>query len=214
MAAVVAHEVRNPLAGIAGAVQIIGRRLPDDSPEREIMDGILSRIDALNAKIEDLLSYSRPRAPRFQRLEPSELVHELLGFLSTDPALAGVETIADLEDDAVEADASLLRELLANVILNAAQALAGRGRITIRGRTRGDDYRIQVIDDGPGMPKEVRSRVLEPFYSTRHSGTGLGLAIADQIAVAHGGRLKIASSPRRGTKVTLTLPRRHATPSR
>jgi signal transduction histidine kinase len=209
MAAVVAHEVRNPLAGIAGAVQIIGRRLPDDSSEREIMDGILTRIDELNAKIEDLLSYSRPRPPQFQLVPVAEIVRELLEFLSADPTLDGIEVVTEVEEADIEADPALLRELLANVILNAGQALSGRGRISIRGRTRGDDYRVEIGDDGPGMSDEVRRRVLEPFYSTRHSGTGLGLAIADRIASAHGGRLRVSSTPGEGTAITVTVPRAH-----
>lgn len=206
MAAVVAHEVKNPLAGIAGAIQIIGSRLPEDSGERRIVAEILTRIQGLNSTVEDLLLFARPRAPRPGPLPLRSLVEATTSLLGRDPSAAGVTIESHVEDVALWADPEMLKPVLLNLLINAAQAMGGRGRIQITSRCGPELCEVSVIDSGPGIPPELRDRVFEPFFTTKHRGTGLGLAIARRVMEAHGGGIRLECPPQGGTTITLALP--------
>lgn len=206
MASVVAHEVRNPLAGIGGALQVIARRIPEDRAEHRVIQDILARIETLNAKMEDLLQYARPKTPELRRLDLAELARGVLEQVEQDPRFEGI-TIA-LRGDAVqcEADAGLLSAALLNLLLNAAEATGAGGRVTLTiGHDNGQCV-ISVSDDGPGIPRKVYSRVFEPFFTTRHKGTGLGLAIVKRAVEGHGGHIAIESPPGGGATLRIFLP--------
>ncbi|MCB9739260.1 MAG: PAS domain S-box protein [Deltaproteobacteria bacterium] len=206
MASVVAHEVKNPLAGISGALQIVGRRLPEGTAERAVIGDILDRIDALNATMEDLLDYARPREPRTRATDLRAFADDVVGRLRDDPRFSGV-TVEVRGDSAVaEADPALLDGVLLNLLINAAQALSGKGSITIDVSTRAQGCRLCVHDDGPGMPADRLARAFEPFFTTRHRGTGLGLAIVRRVVEAHEGEVRIDCPIEGGTVVTLDLP--------
>ena len=140
MAAVLAHEVRNPLAGIRGAMQVLmGRRKPDD-PERAVMQEILARTESLNELIDDLLLFARPRPPRPAAVELAPLLNDVFATMLQDPAGQGVEFEAVGPPLTVLADADLTRATIFNLVLNAAQALAGHGRITVSTRRRREGW--------------------------------------------------------------------------
>jgi signal transduction histidine kinase len=206
MAAVVAHEVKNPLAGIAGAIEIIGGRLPDSSQDREVIASILKRIEALNHHVQDLLQFSRPRAPRVGRVGVAALLKETAGLLARDPTLANIEVEVTAEDVTLSGDAEMLKDLFLNLFLNAAQAMAGSGRIRVVAGSRNGRCRIAVSDRGSGIPDEDLPRIFEPFFTTKNRGTGLGLAITKQVVDAHHGEIEVDSAPGRGTTVTVSLP--------
>jgi PAS domain S-box-containing protein len=207
MAAIVAHEVKNPLAGIGGAVQIIGERLPESSPDREVIGSILERIDALNRKVEDLLAFSRPKPPHFEDLPLHLLLRETVGFLASDPRMDSVRVELEPVELMLSGDTDLLREVFVNLLLNSAQAMGGEGgRILVSMNLDGDACRVEVADDGLGIPGEARERVFEPFYSTRHNGTGLGLAIAKRVVEDHGGEISLQCPRDGGTTVVVRLP--------
>ena len=210
MASVVAHEVRNPLAGIGGALQVIARRIPQDRREYAIIQDILARIEVLDAKMEDLLQYARPRPPRIKPLDLDRLVAAVVGQVQEDPRFVGIRISVEGASSHCAGDAAQLTGALLNLLLNAAEATGPGGgvQITIAG---GDPCcRIDIADDGPGIPADLRERVLEPFFTTRHRGTGLGLAIVRRAVEAHGGELQIACPETGGTIVRVILPR-HAT---
>ena len=207
MAAVVAHEVKNPLAGIAGAIQVIEGRLPEGSGERAVVGEIQARIRALNATVEDLLLFARPRLPRPGPLPLHLLVEALLPLLAKDPQAVGVTVESQVEDVAVWGDAEMLKSVLLNVLINGAQAMGGRGLIRIESRCSGDFCELSVTDVGPGIPAELRDRVFEPFFTTKHRGTGLGLSIARRVMEAHAGAIRLECPAGGGTMVTLALPR-------
>jgi PAS domain S-box-containing protein len=206
MAAVVAHEVRNPLAGIKGAVQVLmGRRPPGDS-ELPVMRDIVARIDSLSELINDLMIYARPRPPRLSVVELRPLVNDAISIVRRDPSGSSIEVSVDGEDVSVTADGELVRATVLNLLLNAAQAMAGRGRITIVLARRGSSAVLEVHDNGPGISSEIREQVFEPFFTTKARGGGLGLAIARRTAELHGGSLTLSCPDSGGTVVTLSLP--------
>jgi PAS domain S-box-containing protein len=205
MAAVVAHEVRNPLAGIKAALQVIMSRRPSNDADLPVMRDIIARMDALAELIHDLLLFARPRAPRLQAIELRPLLLDALAALRKDPVGEHVRARID-GDVALTGDSDLLRGTFLNVLLNAAQAMNGRGAIEVTLAREGEVCRIDVRDEGPGIPLEIRDRVFEPFFTTKARGGGLGLAIARRTAELHGGSIRFDCPPRGGTVMTIHLP--------
>ncbi len=211
MAAAVAHGLRNPLASLRAAAQVV-RRHPDSPSSAEHLDAIVHEVDRLDRRITHLLSFSRP-AP-FHPLAENlpRLVEGLL------PAFYGPlkEARVDLEVDVppslpeVRVDPMQLEQALVEIISNALDAMPGGGRLRITASGDGssavnDQVSIEISDTGGGIPESVLPSVCEPFFTTRAEGTGLGLAIAKRYVEQNGGRLIIASGPG-GTKVTVSLP--------
>jgi PAS domain S-box-containing protein len=206
MAAVVAHEVKNPLAGIGGAIQIIGGRLPEGSPDRQIVREILARIAALDASVKDLLLFARPRLPQRVSLPLRAMLEETVALLRRDPQAQGVTVRLPERDVVVAGDAEQLRPVLLNVLLNAAQAMQGQGEVRLDLEARGGEGVLVVADQGPGIAPEVLDKVFEPFFTTRSRGTGLGLAIARRVLEMHGGSIDIRCPATGGTLVEIRLP--------
>ena len=205
MAAVVAHEVRNPLAGIKGAIQVLmSRRVPSDS-ELPVMRDVVNRIDALGALINDLMVFARPRPPSPTPFDLRALVLEATTMLQRDPANASVELAIDVPSVTLIADADLIRAAVLNLLINAAQAMGGRGRIALSLQQRDQQCLLEIRDGGPGIPLELREEVFEPFYTTKARGGGLGLAIARRTAELHGGTLILDCPATGGCSFTMTL---------
>lgn len=207
MAAVVAHEVKNPLAGMKSALQVIGRRLPEDSMDRRVVHDILARIDSLHASLQDMLIFARPPEPRFAPVRVQDMARACLILAERDPLSEHVDLDVSGDDVEVVADHALCEEALLNLVLNAAQAMEGRGRVQIRCEARPTEVLLHVDDTGPGVPEEVRERIFQPFFTTRTRGTGLGLSIVQQVASRHGGALRLTRTGPEGSTFTLVLPR-------
>ena len=206
MAAVVAHEVRNPLAGIKGAMQILmSRRGPEDR-ELPVMGDIVGRIDALSDLINDLMMFARPRAPRLAPVALRPLLQDAVAMVRRDPTAESVEITVSGDEVSATADTEMIRATVLNLLLNSAQAMAGRGRIHIALLHQHDSIAIQIRDTGPGIPDELRAQVFEPFFTTKARGGGLGLPIARRTAELHGGALTLEPGESGGTVATLTLP--------
>ena len=211
MAAVVAHEVRNPLAGIKGAVQVLMSRRGSGDPELPVMGDIVARIDALGDLINDLMVFARPRPPRPAAIELRSVIREAVDMLRRDPVGASLDVDVNGPEVPLMADADLVRATLLNLLLNAAQAMNGHGRITVTVARHDDAGVIRVHDTGPGIPSEIREQVFEPFFTTKARGGGLGLPIARRTAELHGGTLTLECPPEGGTTVSLALPLRPRT---
>jgi two-component system sensor kinase FixL len=207
MAAVVAHEVKNPLAGIRGAIQIIGERLPADNPDRPMIGAIVERIDALNEMMRELLLFARPPKPRPHAVEVAQLITTTAQLLRQDPALADLDIRVEGDAPPIVADASLLQIVFHNLMLNAAQAMHAGGILRVSVRDGGAHCRIAFADQGPGIPPEIRDRVFTPFFTTKSRGTGLGLPTCRRLVEAHGGTIEVDCPPDGGTVVTIALPR-------
>jgi PAS domain S-box-containing protein len=206
MAAVVAHEVRNPLAGMRGALQVVGGRLAAGSQERTIVAEIMGRIDALSDIVHDLLQFARPRDPVPIDVPLSGLVRETVALLLNDPQFAAVVVHVDVGDVTIRADAEQLRLVLFNLLVNSAQAMQGRGEVRVYSQRSRSGVELRIADNGPGLTAEVRERLFEPFFTTKHKGTGLGLATARRILEAHHGSIELESRPEGGTVAIATLP--------
>ena len=210
MAAVVAHEVRNPLAGIKGAIQVLMSRRAAGDAELPVMRDIVGRIDSLSELINDLMLYARPRAPRVSQVELRPLVGDAVTIVRRDPAAQSVDIVVEGEDISVSADDELIRATILNLLINAAQAMAGNGRIVVTLGKAGDFATIDVRDNGPGIPPDIRGQVFDPFFTTKARGGGLGLPIARRTAELHGGSLVLDCPEGGGTVMTMTLPLRSA----
>jgi len=205
MAAVVAHEVRNPLAGLRGALQILSQRLGEERAEHAVIVEMIKRLDTLNDRVSDLLRYAKPRTPQLGRVRLRRLVESTVALLHRDPALVAVEVVVEGADVPACGDAELLREVFLNLLLNAGQAMEGHGvvRVNIEG---GAMATVRVRDHGPGIPAGVQAKIFEPFFTTKRAGTGLGLAIVRRLLELQHGTVTFESSSGQGTHVLVTLP--------
>jgi len=210
MAAVVAHEVKNPLAGIAGVIQILRGRYPKESGEHQIMGEVLTRIDALVETLQDLLLYARPRDLKLAEVPLNDLMAETARLLAVDPRSKDVKVEMPISQCTLKVDVDYLREALLNIYLNAAQAMNGKGEIRTELSEEDGACLIRIADTGPGIPPEVRHRVFEPFFTTKGRGTGLGLALVKRVIERHGGAVSIDCPAAGGTVVTLKIPQPEA----
>jgi PAS domain S-box-containing protein len=208
MAAVLAHEVKNPLAGIRGAIQVVGSRLPKDSRDAAVVHDIVSRIDGLNELMKDLLLFARPPQVRRAAVELGPLISATAELLARDPAFEQLRIHVTGAGPIVEGDPELLKIVFVNLMINAAQAMKNRGTIEVALRTSGERCEVVFSDHGPGIPSEVREKIFQPFFTTKARGTGLGLPTARRLIEAHGGTIAILCPPGGGTRVTIQLPAR------
>ncbi len=206
MAAVIAHEVRNPLAGIRGAIQVIGGRLPAGSPDERITREIVARIDELGDLMKDLLLFARPPTPAAAPVDVRLLVASTVDLLLSDPTLGNVSVEVDGASPPVNADAGLLKIVFANLLANGVHAMGGRGLIRVAVSHSHGTCSIAFTDNGPGIPPDLREKVFTPFFTTKSRGTGLGLATARRLIEAHEGNITIDCPPQGGTTVTIRLP--------
>jgi len=206
LAAMVAHEVKNPLAGIKGALQVIMSRRPAGDPEVPVMRDIIDRADALNELISDLLLFSRPKPPHPSPLDLAALLSESLALLTRDPIGQKVTATVEGPSVMIEGDRNMLRGVFSNLFINAAQAMQGQGTLAIRIQPDGGRVTIVVRDSGPGIPAHIRDQIFEPFFTTKSRGGGLGLAIARRSVELHGGNLDLVSPPDGGALATVVLP--------
>lgn len=206
LAAIVSHEVRNPLAAAGGALQILHRRLAHAPEEQRIIQSIRERLGALDQMLTDVLAYARPRPPVLAPLELLQLARDVVEEIREDPANVRVSFEAVGEPAQVRADRAQVYGVVLNLAVNAVQACRGVGNIEIS-VTRGRDLAELVVrDDGPGVPDDIRPRIFDAFFTARPGGTGLGLAIARGVAEAHGGHLDLLPPSSRGAAFRLRLP--------
>lgn len=211
MASGLAHEIKNPIAGISAAIQIIGQSLGEADPNREIFDEIQHQIERMKRTLSDLLSYAKPRRPRFVDYDVNELIRRSVALLEPNANRNRITLDLHLQETSATCriDPDMIQQVLLNVCLNAIQAQPRGGRIRVETSLRDQGAGIVVItlqDEGPGIPPEILERIFDPFFTTKHTGTGLGLPISDQILEEHEGSLEIDSVPGGGTTCRILLP--------
>ena len=204
VAAAVAHEINNPLSVILGYAKLLR---DDPGAHADELRIIHEEARLCQRIVQELLDLARPHRLEVQSVDLADLAREAVSRLSDAGALRD-RRIEVASDGAVvvAADAGKLRQVIANVLMNAAEATPDTGRISIDARIDHERGVLTISDDGPGIAAEVRDQIFEPFVTTKLNGTGLGLAIAHAIVDAHGGRISIASSADHGTVVSLELP--------
>ena len=205
LAAVVAHEVRNPLAGLRAGLQVIDRRVSEPR-DRSAIAAMIQRIDGLNDKLEDLLLYSRPRPPRRQAVDIKTLIRDVVTSAQISTGRPPASIPVSGENVNASADPEMLRAALLNLTLNACQAAPDKD-VEVRVSASDGVCRIGVYDRGPGIPTGVRDRIFEPFFTTRVNGTGLGLAIVKRLMELQEGTVEIRDRDEGGTIAEVTIPR-------
>jgi PAS domain S-box-containing protein len=206
LAAVVAHEVRNPLAGLRGSLQILASRLPESLREREIIAPMIQRIDGLAKIVEDILLFARPQPPNLRSVELRRIITDAASSArATAPELHEELIVRGVADVVVRADPDMLRSVILNLLLNAYQA-SGDRPVEVAVFVRRDACHIEVLDRGPGISAELRERVFEPFFTTKSSGTGLGLPIVKRLMDALNGSIRLGPRDGGGTVAEIVLP--------
>jgi PAS domain S-box-containing protein len=208
MSAVVAHEIRNPVAGIAAGVEYLSKSIPEGSPHKDDVAMIMGEIDRVNRILEDILSVARP----FQLKLSTEAVQDILEHVLhryqvtiEDRRIHVIRRFASSLPK-VRADRERMEQALTNLVLNAVEAMPTGGTLII-GLAAGDRWlTITISDTGPGVPPDIQRRMFEPFFTTKTRGTGLGLAVARRVVEEHGGTIDVASESAKGTTFTIRLP--------
>lgn len=209
LAASIAHEIKNPLAGIRGACEIMSDVLAPDDPRRELSQEVHRQIERLDRTLRDLLMFSRPAAMNPESASIHEILEHVLAVLLEDPQVRDVRVerryVPELPD--VRIDVAQMEQVFFNVIVNAVQAMDRRGRIVIETGFGDRSVEISVSDEGPGIPPEILDKIFKPFFTTRSKGSGLGLAIVRKIVEAHNGTIVASNRPGGGARFVVTLPR-------
>jgi signal transduction histidine kinase len=211
LAAVVAHEVRNPLGVIFNSLGSLRRLLRPEGDARTLLDIVGEEAERLNRIVGDLLDFARPAPPDLRPERLDRLVEEAVAAaLAQQPTAVEVAWALDPALPPVVLDGRQARQALLNVAANAVQAMPRGGRLTVRTRLDGESALVEVEDTGAGIPDDVRVRIFEPFFTTKATGSGLGLAVVKRIMDGHGGAIGVASRPGLGTTFTLRFPLRGA----
>ena len=210
LAAGMAHEIRNPLAGIVNATALLTDEGGLTPAERSAtLEAIRTEARRLNRILSDFLRFARPQTAQRALGDIGEVVEHVSALVRDDYSRAPRVDVRVAIDPAVPRfafDRDQLTQVLWNVALNGVEAMDGRGRLSLEVARQNGDVALAVSDTGPGIAPERLPRLFEPFYSGKPNGTGLGLAIAERMVSAHGGRIEIDSKPGRGTRVTMLFP--------
>ncbi|HET8539344.1 MAG TPA: ATP-binding protein [Anaeromyxobacter sp.] len=211
VAAGLAHELRNPLAAMAGAVELLGAEAALDDEQRRLLRIVLRESSRLERLVSEFLGFARPRPMERRTVDLATLCGEALDVFAHDPAATAIRIERALRSATVECDPEQLRQVLWNLLVNAAQAIAelGAGGGVIEagcGPAQDGGAWLAVRDDGPGISAADATRIFLPFFTTRREGTGLGLSTVHRIVDAHGGRIDVEPRTPRGTTFTVHLP--------
>lgn len=210
LAAGIAHEIRNPLTGISGSIELLSQN-SQSADDRKLSKIILKEIDRLNRLISEFLDFAKPEQPPSDLVDLGKLLNEAIEHLKLDKTLNEGGTRWSYKNEGsvmVFAHRDKLRQAFLNILLNALQANQGRPdpAVEIRVATRDDRAEVLIKDHGSGMKKEILHRIFEPFLTTKAKGTGLGLAITHKIIEAHQGRIFVESEEQVGTQFLITFP--------
>ena len=220
MAAAIAHEVKNPLAGIEVMAGILKRQLADSPDAQSILGDIFKEAKMANAIVLEVLDFVRPIRLQVERISICDAIRDAVSMAESHVPRGGVQVEVDCPGDlpTIQGDPHQLRQIFTNLLTNAFEALGGEGRVRIAAvpmleegasggeAAQGPMVQVEVTDDGPGMPPDVIDKIFSPFFTTKPQGSGLGLAIVRKIVDAHDGRIDVGVVEGGGTRFRVTLP--------
>lgn len=210
VAAQVAHEVRNPLAGLLLYSEHLKGKLDGKVPpaDAQLVDKIIETINHLTATTEQILNYARPVTLALKRVDLNEVARDVIQLLSTEISAHNIETVLEVDSSPVSGmlDEASIRGATLNLVLNAVQAMSNGGRLTISTGRDGKKMWMTIEDTGAGMSPERIKQIFEPFNTTKSRGLGLGMPYAQKIIQQHGGRIEVESRQGKGTQVRIELP--------
>jgi signal transduction histidine kinase len=209
LAAGLAHEIKNPLAGIRGVIELL-RDESEDESQRDLFDQIVTELDRINRTIHSLLSFARPSFPKRVPTNVRGLIEDSLRLIRPNLRKENITLEVEVAPNVghFRLDPTHIRHVLVNLVANAAEAIENGGSISVRVITSSDrnDLFLSVTDDGPGIAASLHDKIFEPFYSTKFTGTGLGLAVVNSLVSRSGGVIDLMSEPGRGTTFFVLLP--------
>lgn len=208
LAAGLAHEIRNPLAGIAGVIEIISRDLPASSPARSVIKDAKEEAVQINRILTELLDIARPRPPQFRVGDLCGTVEHAVMFARQQAITKRIMVELEIKDviPPVEHDPNQINQVLLNLLLNAIQSMDKPGVVRVSLESDEDDALITVADEGKGIKPEHLPNIFRPFFTTKGHGTGLGLSLARRMVEAHGGHIEVTSVVGKGTQFRVQLP--------
>jgi len=209
LSAGMAHEIRNPLGSIKGTAEILRDGVGEDDPKLEFANILVKEVDRLNRVLEDFLRFAKPAPIERGLFHPNRVIRDVVE-LTRQQALRSRVVVrtefAFAEDIEISGQEEQIKQALLNLVLNAIQVMPDGGFLEISTRIQKGMFDLLVKDSGPGVSKDDRDRIFNPFVTTRDSGTGLGLPIAQRIIQSHGGHIKLESAPGEGSTFTICLP--------
>jgi hypothetical protein len=208
LASGIAHEIRNPLTGVLGALELALRKLPPEDPTGPLLHEAQIQLKRIEATTTQLLRYARPPELRTVVVDANLLVDRALRLVEPQAKARGVQVGGEPAERPVpvNVDPELMVQVLVNLVLNAIDASPDGGALAVRVSRHQSEVLIGVEDQGPGVPPELRASIFRPFFTTKHMGTGLGLPISLQIVRRHGGSLRVEDRPAGGAAFVVTLP--------
>ncbi len=212
MAAGIAHEIKNPLAGISAAVTIIKDEMTPDDPRGAILGEVVDQVKRLDKTVNDLLFFGKPSLPELRCVDINSILLTTLKFATQHRGGGNIERRIDLQPDLppVYADDKQIQQVFLNIILNAYQAMTSGGVLGIASscivRNNVEYVRVDISDTGSGIPSQILEKIFTPFYTTKAQGTGLGLPICSKLVKLHKGDIRVSSSDTSGTTFTVELP--------
>jgi signal transduction histidine kinase len=222
MAAGIAHELKNPLAGIEVMAGLLRRQVHDSPNALSLLADILSEAKLANAIVVEMLEFVRPVRLQLERADMADVLQQSITMAESKTRRGAVTVSVNIAKDLplVESDHHQLSQVFTNLLANAFEALEGKGTIAISAVASAFEQDpafmglqpptptvvVEVVDDGPGLPLEAEEKIFDPFFTTKVTGTGLGLAIVRKIVDAHDGRIDVSSVPNKGTRFRVTLP--------
>jgi signal transduction histidine kinase len=211
MASHVAHEVRNSLVPVNLYMSWLRRRLSDDSGSLDVLAKVEAGFTALDATVNDLLSFTAHREPQWRSFILQDLIEEVFDSLAPQLEAQRIDVSLDVPPNTtVTADREMMRRAILNLVLNSVDAMPRGGELVVTSYQRRGGLELEIADSGPGLPEDSKGKIFDPFFTTKATGTGLGLSIVNRIVEAHGGRVTATNCPEGGAAFTIELPPRRA----
>jgi signal transduction histidine kinase len=209
LASGIAHELRNPLAGIKTTAQALGEEFSEDDPRREYLQRITKEIDRLNELLKTFFSFAKPQKLNLVYCHIKDIINEIIPFLISEISNQGIQLFEayDPQLPRIKVDKNQMHQVFLNLFLNALQAMPKSGELRIEVKPVISGFiQITVSDTGNGIPSHIVDKIFDPFFTTRTKGIGLGLSITYQIIKKHGGTIKVESKLERGSSFVINLP--------